>query len=120
MRPVYPFDDAATARVVIDDAGTLVEWNDGARRLLGHTADEVVGRPAVGLLADGAEALPGITGARWDGTVALCHRDGRVVSVWLLAHHRRPRDGGPGDWLVVTPLEGAVRPPPRTPSRPPR
>jgi PAS domain S-box-containing protein len=106
MRPVYPFDDAATARVVIDDAGTLVEWNDGARRLLGHTADEVVGRPAVGLLADGAEALPGITGARWDGTVALRHRDGRAVSMWLLAHHRRPRDGGPGDWLVVTPLEG--------------
>ncbi|MFD4552836.1 SpoIIE family protein phosphatase [Streptomyces sp. NPDC058469] len=106
MRPVYPFDDAATARVVIDDAGTLVEWNDGARRLLGHTADEVVGRPAVRLLADGAEALPGTTGARWDGTVALRHRDGHAVPVWLLAHHRRPRDGGPGDWLVVTPLEG--------------
>lgn len=120
MRPVYPFDDAATARVVIDDAGTLVEWNDGARRLLGHTADEVVGRPAVRLLAGGAEALPGITGARWDGTVALRHRDGRAAQVWLLAHHRRPRDGGPGDWLVVTPLEGAVRPPPRTLSRPPR
>ncbi|MEV5528338.1 SpoIIE family protein phosphatase [Streptomyces prunicolor] len=110
MRPVYPFDDAATARVVIDDAGTLVEWNDGAQRLLGHTADEVVGRPAVGLLADGAEALPTITGARWDGTVALRHRDGRAVSVWLLAHHRRPRDGGPGDWLVVTPLEGGGPP----------
>ena len=106
MRPVYPFDDAATARVVIDDAGTLVEWNDGARRLLGHTADEVVGRPAVRLLADGAGALPTITGARWDGTVALRHRDGHAVPVWLLAHHRRPRDGGPGDWLVVTPLEG--------------
>ncbi|WP_405975518.1 SpoIIE family protein phosphatase [Streptomyces sp. NBC_00988] len=106
MRPAYPFDDAATARVVIDDAGTLVEWNDGARRLLGHTADEVVGRPAERLLAGGAEALPEITGARWDGTVSLRHRDGRAVPVWLLAHHRRPRDGGPGDWLVVTPLEG--------------
>ncbi|MEV8539795.1 SpoIIE family protein phosphatase [Streptomyces sp. NPDC051572] len=106
MRPAYPFDDAATARVVIDDAGTLVEWNDGARRLLGHTADEVVGRPAVRLLAGGAEALPAITGARWDGTVSLRHRDGHAVPVWLLAHHRRPRDGGPGDWLVVTPLEG--------------
>ncbi|MEV0479573.1 SpoIIE family protein phosphatase [Streptomyces sp. NPDC050508] len=111
MSPVYPFDDAATARVVIDDAGTLVEWNDGARRLLGHTADEVVGHPAVLLLAGGDEALPEITGARWDGTVTLRHRDGSAVSVWLLAHHRRPRDGGPGDWLVVTPLEGGA---PRT------
>ncbi|WP_019068544.1 SpoIIE family protein phosphatase [Streptomyces hokutonensis] len=106
MSPVYPFDDAATARVVIDDAGTLVEWNEGAQRLLGHTAGEVVGRPAVRLLAGGTGALPVPTSARWDGTVTLWHRDGRAVPVWLLAHHRRPRDGGPGDWLVVTPLEG--------------
>ncbi|MGW3307312.1 SpoIIE family protein phosphatase [Streptomyces sp. NPDC001073] len=106
MSPVYPFDDAATARVVIDDAGTLTEWSEGARRLLGHTADEVVGRPAVRLLAGGAEALPAITGARWDGTVTLRHRDGHTLPVWLLAHHRRPPGGGPGDWLIVTPLEG--------------
>lgn len=91
MSPVYPFDDAATARVVIDDAGTLTGWSEGARRLLGHTADEVVGRPAVRLLAGGAEALPTITGARWDGTVTLRHRDGHPLPVWLLAHHRRPR-----------------------------
>jgi PAS domain S-box-containing protein len=106
MRPVYPFDDAATARVVIDDAGTLVEWNEGAQRLLGHTAAEVVGHPAVRLLAGGTGALPVPTSARWDGTVTLRHRDGRAVPVWLLAHHRRPRPGAPGDWLVVTPLEG--------------
>ncbi|MER6207228.1 SpoIIE family protein phosphatase [Streptomyces sp. NPDC001642] len=106
MSPVYPFDDAATARVVIDDAGTLTEWSEGARRLLGHAADEVVGRPAVRLLAGGAEALPAITGARWDGTVTLRHRDGHTLPVWLLAHHRRPPGGGPGDWLIVTPLEG--------------
>ncbi|MFJ4626242.1 SpoIIE family protein phosphatase [Streptomyces sp. NPDC088847] len=106
MSPVYPFDDAATARVVIDDAGTLTGWSEGARRLLGHTADEVVGRPAVRLLAGGAEALPAITGARWDGTVTLRHRDGHPLPVWLLAHHRRPLGGGPGDWLIVTPLEG--------------
>ncbi|MER7929286.1 SpoIIE family protein phosphatase [Streptomyces sp. NPDC096057] len=111
MSPVYPFDDAATARVVIDDAGTLTQWNEGARRLLGHTADEVVGRPAVRLLAGGAEALPAITGARWDGTVTLRHRDGHTLPVWLLAHRRLPPDGGPGDWLIVTPLErGGPRP----------
>ncbi|MFJ9630642.1 SpoIIE family protein phosphatase [Streptomyces sp. NPDC101175] len=110
MSPVYPFDEAATARVVIDDAGTLVEWNEGAQRLLGHSATEVVGRPAVRLLAGGADALPIPAGARWDGTVTLRHRDGRTVPVWLLAHHRHPREGGPGDWLVVTPLEGGGPP----------
>ncbi|MEU0052328.1 SpoIIE family protein phosphatase [Streptomyces sp. NPDC006309] len=105
MSRVYPFDDAATARAVIDDDGTLVEWNEGARRLLGHPAEAVVGRPAARLLAvDGPGTAP--PGPRWEGTVGLRHRDGRTVPVWLLAHRRPPDDGRPGDWLVVTPLTG--------------
>ncbi|MCX4767050.1 SpoIIE family protein phosphatase [Streptomyces sp. NBC_01275] len=103
MSPEYPFDEAATARAVVDDVGTLVGWNEGARALLGWTAAEVVGRPAGNLLADGA---PVLTGARWDGTVALRHRDGRAVPMWVLAHHHPSRDGTPGQWLVVTPLSG--------------
>ncbi|MFJ9817578.1 SpoIIE family protein phosphatase [Streptomyces sp. NPDC101151] len=105
MSRVYPFDDAATARAVIDDDGTLMEWNEGARRLLGHPADDVLGRPAAGLLAgDGAPAVP--AGLRWAGTVGLRHRDGRTLSVWLLAHRRPPGDGHRGDWLLVSPLTG--------------
>ncbi|PAZ10163.1 PAS sensor protein [Streptomyces sp. SA15] len=111
MSPVYPFDDAATARAVIDEAGTLVEWNDGARRLLGHSAADVVGRPAAELLADeGAADRDSVPeGSRWDGTLTLRHRDGSKVSVWLLAHHKRPEGENPGHWLVVTPLEGDGR-----------
>jgi PAS domain S-box-containing protein len=106
MSPEYPYDDAATARAVVDDGGTLREWNEGARRLLGHTADEVVGRPAAGLLADPAGfALPADRPFRCAGTVGLRHRDGRTVSVWILAHHRPARPDGPGHWLLVTPLE---------------
>jgi PAS domain S-box-containing protein len=106
MSPVYPFDDAATARVVIDDAGTLVEWNEGARRLLGYDADDVVGNPAANLLVSVDEG-PAFTPERerWDGTVTLRHREGRAVSVWLLAHHGEPKSDGSYHWLVVTPLE---------------
>ncbi|MEG3627796.1 SpoIIE family protein phosphatase [Streptomyces poriticola] len=102
MSPVNRFDDAATARVVIDATGTLLAWNEGARRLLGHTSADVVGRPAAELLADGDRAAPPVPRAdRWSGTLALRHRDGRTVSVWVLAHRRPGPDDGPGTWLVV-------------------
>ncbi|GAA2456703.1 SpoIIE family protein phosphatase [Streptomyces glaucus] len=107
MSLVNSFDDAATARAVIDDTGTLVAWNEGARRLLGHPPADVVGRPAVGLLAGTANGPhPGSGAARWSGTLTLRHRDGHTVSVWVLAHRRPPADGGPGTWLAVAPLDG--------------
>ncbi|MEU5599345.1 SpoIIE family protein phosphatase [Streptomyces sp. NPDC020298] len=116
MSPVYPFDDAATARAVVDDAGTVVEWNDGARRLLGWEAADVVGRPAVNLLA-GRVGPRSFTpqDERWSGTVTLCHSNGSAVSVWVLAHHRPPAGDGLGHWLVVTPLKGDG---PRSPDDP--
>ncbi|MEU9396099.1 SpoIIE family protein phosphatase [Streptomyces sp. NPDC048324] len=108
MGPEYPFDDAATARAVLDDSGTLVEWNTGAELLLGWPAAEVVGRPARRLLAASDAIAP--LGPRWDGTVTLRHRDGHEVSAWLLAHHRPARLGSPGRWLVVSPLDGGGPP----------
>ncbi|MFD7934992.1 SpoIIE family protein phosphatase [Streptomyces sp. NPDC059755] len=103
MSPEYPFDEAATARAVVDDSGALIGWNEGARALLGWTPADVLGRPATELLADGT---PDFTGTRWDGTVTLRHRDGRTVRVWLLAHRLPARADDPGQWLVVTPLAG--------------
>ncbi|MEU3982034.1 SpoIIE family protein phosphatase [Streptomyces sp. NPDC026672] len=106
MSPDYPFDEGATARAVLAADGTLTEWNEGARRLLGHRAADVLGRPATDLLADDT-APPALAGRRWDGTVGLRHRDGRTVTVWLLAHHRPSGERRPAaDWLLVTPLEG--------------
>ncbi|MFF9817355.1 SpoIIE family protein phosphatase [Streptomyces sp. NPDC014006] len=108
MSPDYPFDDAATARAVISDDGTLTGWNAGAQRLLGWTAADVVGRPATRLLADPDGVSPRPAQPRDHGTVTLRHRDGRTVEVWVLAHHLRPHDGEPGHWLVVTPLDASA------------
>jgi PAS domain S-box-containing protein len=106
MIPEYPQDDAATARAVVDEGGTLREWNEGARRLLGYAADEVVGRSAAALLADPASpVLPPAPSYRVDGPLELRHRDGHTVSVWVLAHHRPAAADDPAHWLVVTPLE---------------
>ncbi|MFJ6730169.1 SpoIIE family protein phosphatase [Streptomyces sp. NPDC091281] len=106
-----PFDDASTARAVIDEHGTLTRWSEGARRLLGHAPSEVVGRPAAELLAPvpantaGTPRPPDPGERRWYGTVGLRHRDGRTVTAWVLAHLRPAQDGTPGSWLVASPLE---------------
>ncbi|MGW4430717.1 SpoIIE family protein phosphatase [Streptomyces tendae] len=112
MSPVNPFDDAATARAVVDGSGTLREWNEGARLLLGHPAAEVVGRPAAELLADDDRdgTPPGRDDERWSGTLALRHRDGHTVSVWVLAHRRAAADGAPATWLAATPLRSGPEP----------
>lgn len=86
----------------------------GARRLLGYPPEEIVGRPAGGLLAEEPDAgtvrslktLP-----RWNGQVALRHRDGHRLTVNLLAHHREPdsdngagEGDGDGGWFLVCAL----------------
>ncbi|MCH0566628.1 SpoIIE family protein phosphatase [Streptomyces sp. MUM 136J] len=91
-----------TATATIDQEGVLTGWSEGARRLLGHEAATVVGRPAAELLADVPETPRRARAGqqRWHGTVALRHRDGRSVELRLLAHRRTPA-GGPAEWLVV-------------------
>ncbi|MFE9644095.1 SpoIIE family protein phosphatase [Streptomyces sp. NPDC006365] len=99
-------DEACSAQVVIDSTGTIAEWSEGAEKLLGHTAPDVVGRPAGQLLAPGSKVvLPEPETERWSGTLTLSHRDGHELSVWLLAHRSRPELGDSSDWLVVCPLE---------------
>ncbi|MFB6982163.1 SpoIIE family protein phosphatase [Streptomyces scopuliridis] len=112
-QPRDPFDEAATARAVIDARGTVTEWSEGARRLLGHRPSEIVGRPAAGLLADGATARsrsgtldPAALPDTWSGTVTLLHRDGGRLDVRLLAHRRTTEDGAT-EWFLVSPLPRA-------------
>jgi PAS domain S-box-containing protein len=115
MSPVNPLDDAATARVVVDDDGVVLEWNEGATRLLGHTASDVVGGPVSALCAPGGGCGGLLTGdaaseQRLVSTVPVRHRDGRTVPVGLIAHRRPPRDDRPGRWVVVAPVGEASRP----------
>ncbi|MFE9768645.1 SpoIIE family protein phosphatase [Streptomyces sp. NPDC005808] len=107
MSPETPLGGPATARAVIDLNGTVIRWSEGARRLLGYAPEEVEGKPAADLLATRSRVqLPDPAEDRWSGTVELRHRDGHTLSVWLLAHHGPPGQGG-DDWLVLTPLNHA-------------
>ncbi|MFJ7342653.1 SpoIIE family protein phosphatase [Streptomyces sp. NPDC101110] len=97
-------DEAATARAVVDERGVVTQWSEGARRLLGYPASEVIGRPGAALLAD--EVPPAVLSSlltlpRWSGAVTLLHREGHPLTVNLLAHLRQ-HDGARSEWLLLT------------------
>ncbi|MFE9002806.1 SpoIIE family protein phosphatase [Streptomyces sp. NPDC007875] len=103
--PLPGAPDLATATV--DDHGVVTGWSEGAWRLLGYGAEDVVGRAAGELHAE--KTLGDAAGGagpcradepRWSGRVALCHRDGHRVEVELLAQRGPVGDGSAG-WLLV-------------------
>ncbi|EST32904.1 PAS domain-containing protein, partial [Streptomyces roseochromogenus] len=101
-----------TATATIDEHGILTSWSEGAERLLGYDSPAVVGRPATALLAaDGSTARRILAGReRWNGTVPLRHRDGRLLELGVLAH-RRISAAGVTDWLVVSAVTARPGPP---------
>lgn len=93
----------APAVALIGRDGTVAAWSEAAAGLLGHRADEVVGRPALGLLAPGAAPCDGGAGdfpRRWSGTVALRRRVGGSLPVSLYV---TPLEGTPQFLALATP-----------------
>ncbi|MFJ4280506.1 SpoIIE family protein phosphatase [Streptomyces massasporeus] len=96
-------DEALTAKALVDGQGIVTGWSEGARRLLGYPASEVIGRPGSALLADRVppEAMSSLlTLPRWSGRATLLHREGHALTVNLLAHLRRDGDGH-AEWLLL-------------------
>ncbi|GAA4554365.1 MULTISPECIES: SpoIIE family protein phosphatase [Streptomyces] len=98
---------ALTARVTLDEHGTVTGWNAGAERLLGYSAGQLTGHRAADLLAEPIPVRGGLPTLaelpRWNGDIALRHRDGRKLTVRILAHHRPPGADAPA-WLIVSAL----------------
>ncbi|RKN10958.1 SpoIIE family protein phosphatase [Streptomyces radicis] len=101
-------DAPPDATAMVDGAGVISRWSAGARFLLGWSEPEALGRHASLLLAEGTapEMFRGLTGLRrWNGSLALRHREGHRVTVPLVAHRGAPGTGE-GGWLLVTALTG--------------
>ncbi|MEV7417392.1 SpoIIE family protein phosphatase [Streptomyces sp. NPDC089919] len=101
-----------TAAATVNEQGIVTEWSEGAGRLLGYPAAEVVGRPAARLLADdAAERARRIPAGqeRWSGPVGLRHRDGHAVPARVLAH-RWTSTEGVAKWFVVSAVPGGAAP----------
>ncbi|MFF4490768.1 SpoIIE family protein phosphatase [Streptomyces sp. NPDC001544] len=95
------------AVATLDALGFVTGWSEGARLLTGHSAEEVVGRPAAGLLAE--DPPPGTVAAR-TGPVALRHRDGHRVELTLTACPVLGADARPTGYVVTArpPEDGEV------------
>ncbi|GHJ36741.1 SpoIIE family protein phosphatase [Streptomyces sp. TS71-3] len=87
--PAGPPDDQgfclpALATAIVDGTGTIVGWSAEAARLLARSAEDVTGRPAGELLADGARWKPGEKGPLpppGPGRTVLRTADGEGVEV---------------------------------------
>ncbi|MFF0156239.1 SpoIIE family protein phosphatase [Streptomyces sp. NPDC005263] len=87
-----------SAAATTDAQGIVTGWSEGARRLTGRTAEEVVGRAARELLAeDPADRVV----AELAGPVVLRHRDGTPVPVALRAHPVLGADGAPNGYVIT-------------------
>jgi PAS domain S-box-containing protein len=103
------------ASAAVDATGVVTAWSEGARRLVGYGADEVVGKSAAGLLD---ERLPGAIRRRiddaldWASEAAFRHRDGHRVNLLLRAHALHDGQGST-QWFFaasVAPRDGAPMP----------
>ncbi|MEH0416385.1 ATP-binding SpoIIE family protein phosphatase [Streptomyces sp. B21-083] len=93
------------AAVIIDARGMVTGWSEGARRLTGHTAEAVVGRPAAELLAE--DPTPTAM-TELAGVVALRHRDGRRVERAVSACPVQDENGDTRGYIVTALPEPAA------------
>lgn len=100
--------------------GTIVYWNKSAERLFGWRADEVVGRPIVGITPaepnqEDAEAIMESLrrGETWAGIFPLRHRGGAV----FLGHvTNAPVLGERGELVAIIGITRPLESPPPTPA----
>ncbi|MGI5373160.1 SpoIIE family protein phosphatase [Streptomyces sp. CA-251387] len=105
--PEDPFSVHRSASAVLDGRGRIVAWSEQATALLGHRAEEVLGRTVREVLVDsGDEALIAEATAEclrergWFGLLPVLHRAGHRVYVGFRAR-RVQRLDSTVEWLLV-------------------
>ncbi|MFG2467222.1 SpoIIE family protein phosphatase [Streptomyces canus] len=96
-----------SATATTDASGMVTGWSEGARRLTGRTAEEVVGRTARALLA---EDPPGPAVAALKGTVVLRHRDGSSLTRFVEACPVLGENGTPAGYVITARPPGSAEP----------
>ncbi|MEU5463328.1 SpoIIE family protein phosphatase [Streptomyces althioticus] len=109
------FDVADAAPLLLDPHGLVTGWTAHAERLLGHRAEEAVGRKFADLLeAEDAERMEDLldrcrTGGDGTGLMTALHRDGRPVPVSVRVTPTTAPQGRPGVLVLLSELGDGAR-----------
>jgi PAS domain S-box-containing protein len=95
--------------IATDLDGVILLWNEGARRLYGYEASEIVGQP-IARLHQRQEMLAGATEAmmegalavgKWMGSVERLHKDGTTFTARIVMTPRRGKDEQPIGFVMM-------------------
>src|SRR2546425_5724256 len=91
--------------------GQILLWNEGARRMYGYEAEEVVGKLNSEILHTPEDVAVGkpraimdaaLRDGKWEGVIGRIRKDGRRISARLVITPRRDAHGTPVGFLLVS------------------
>jgi PAS domain S-box-containing protein len=117
-------DALGEAIIGVDHHGAIETWSAGASRLLGYTADRIIGRPATMLAAPGGPVmLSSLISAALGGRplvrsrTVLRHQDGALVKVTLTVAPVAAGRGSPAPGAAIGARRDEAEPPPERAER---
>ncbi|MDQ1521030.1 MAG: hypothetical protein QOI55_2103, partial [Actinomycetota bacterium] len=101
-----------------DLEGTILLWNEGARRLYGYEPDEVVGKFTSAMLHTPDEVAAGtpreildavLRDGKWEGTLTRLRKSGEQFTARVVVTPRHDRAGAVGYLLISKDITGEIR-----------
>src|SRR6185503_6017707 len=105
--------EASTEYSIIgeDLDGRILLWNEGARRMYGYEADEVVGKANSEILHTPEDVALGkpqeimqaaLQDGRWEGVIGRIRKDKRRITARVVITPRRDSEGKPVGYLLIS------------------
>ncbi|HXD11844.1 MAG TPA: PAS domain-containing protein, partial [Anaerolineales bacterium] len=105
--------EASTEYSIIgkDLEGRILLWNEGARRMYGYDADEVVGKANSEILHTPEDVALGkpreimqaaLQDGRWEGVIGRIRKDKRRITARVVITPRRDSEGKPVGYLLIS------------------
>src|SRR6185369_8398864 len=94
-----------------DLEGNILLWNEGARRMYGYEAEEVIGKANSDILHAPEDVATGkpreimetaLRDGRWEGVIERIRKDGRRITARVVITPRRDSSGEPVGFLLIS------------------